>query len=286
MGTDDDPRDSFIFPSSFRVAGRFLLFRKSYPLHLWETAEKQACFRQGRSFCVPPIPWYDGGYTDIREIARMQAQLKVAKGSSTGKIFSIAGSQFIIGRATGCHLRPQSDAISRQHCAFVVKDGRLYVKDLGSRNGTYLNNEKLSKAAEVKNGDAVRVGPLYLEVIIPQAPKNQADTETVGVAGVNAATTTTKSSTEEGGLIDWLLEEDASEQDHATATREFSIDTSVTTTIIRADIEEESAEDKKKKKKKKKEFGKLPAKTGDSKDTENSKEAAADTLRQLYNRGT
>jgi pSer/pThr/pTyr-binding forkhead associated (FHA) protein len=218
----------------------------------------------------------------------MQAQLKVAKGSSSGKLFRIDGQQFIIGRATGCHLRPQSDAISRQHCAFIVKDGHLYVKDLGSRNGTMLNGAKLSSASQVKNGDQVQVGPLHLEVVLTDSAPAQDSTETTKSAKKAAAPV---ANGEEGGFIDWLMEEDAKEQSSSTSTREFDIDTALSTTVIQTNDDETEEQDKsekadKKKKKKKKEFGKLPTKGADLDSTENSCDAAADTLRQLYNRGT
>jgi pSer/pThr/pTyr-binding forkhead associated (FHA) protein len=214
----------------------------------------------------------------------MQAQLKVAKGSSSGKLFRIDGNQFIIGRATGCNLRPQSDAISRQHCAFIVKEDRLYVKDLGSRNGTHLNGQKLAKAAEVTDGDRVQVGPLYLEVIISSQSETPTQTGTDTVNQKVAATTGKQANKD--GLIDWLME-DESKEDEVVATREFNLDSAVTTTITpKPEDEVEEAEKAAKKKKKKKEFGKLPTNSQDQKDTDTSRDAAADTLRQLYNRGT
>lgn len=211
----------------------------------------------------------------------MHAQLKVARGSSAGKTFPIDGKQFIVGRATGCHLRPQSDAISRQHCAFIVKGDRLYVKDLGSRNGTYVNEEQLTAAAQLKSGDIVRVGPLVLEVDLSQSDEaTQLATETLNVADTPTTSASTDSA-DEDLISDWLQDLDVDEPEKTT--REFSLDATITTTVIRTDDSEPPTDDdKKKKKKKKKEFSKLPDKSTQKAKADTSRDAAADTLRELF----
>ncbi len=70
-------------------------------------------------------------------------------------------SEFIIGRDPQCHLRPASQAISKQHCGVVVRNGRVFVKDYGSTNGTQVNGTLLQAAeVEVENGASIVVGPL------------------------------------------------------------------------------------------------------------------------------
>ncbi|MCA9134315.1 MAG: FHA domain-containing protein, partial [Planctomycetales bacterium] len=63
----------------------------------------------------------------------MQMQLKVVTGGHEGKLISVKHDKFLIGRSDECHIRPKSDSISRRHCAFVHKDGRILLVDLKSR---------------------------------------------------------------------------------------------------------------------------------------------------------
>ena len=66
----------------------------------------------------------------------MKVSLVVASGAHEGKVIQITGPQFLIGRNPQCHLRPASQAISKNHCGVLVRDGKVYVKDFGSTNGT------------------------------------------------------------------------------------------------------------------------------------------------------
>lgn len=98
----------------------------------------------------------------------MQVFLKVVAGSHAGKEIAIASEKFLIGRSDNCQLRPKSDSISRQHCVLVVRDGRVLVQDLKSRNGTFVNETRLppDRAKVLKPGDRLRVGKLEFEVVV------------------------------------------------------------------------------------------------------------------------
>lgn len=90
----------------------------------------------------------------------MEVQLVVASGSRAGQAIRITGSKFIIGRADDCHLKPRSDLISRYHCAIISEDGYVAIRDLGSKNGVFLNGQRVPLESELKNGDKLNVGPL------------------------------------------------------------------------------------------------------------------------------
>jgi pSer/pThr/pTyr-binding forkhead associated (FHA) protein len=72
--------------------------------------------------------------------------------------------KFLIGRAKECALRAGSEAISRRHCAIIRRESGYTVRDLGSRNGTHVNGEKISSEVPLKDGDELRVGPLTFRV--------------------------------------------------------------------------------------------------------------------------
>ena len=94
----------------------------------------------------------------------MDVKLIVANGKRAGQSIPIAGSKFFIGRAEDCHLRPRSDLVSRHHCALVVEEGRVSIRDFGSKNGTLVNGERVQSEQELKNGDQLTVGNLEFKV--------------------------------------------------------------------------------------------------------------------------
>src|SRR5438105_222585 len=59
----------------------------------------------------------------------------------------------VLGRQSDCDCCLNFAFISRRHCAFFVRDGNLWVQDLGSQNGTLLNGEPLRDAHPLHEGD-------------------------------------------------------------------------------------------------------------------------------------
>jgi pSer/pThr/pTyr-binding forkhead associated (FHA) protein len=81
-------------------------------------------------------------------------------GKTEGKVIPITLSQFVIGRDPQCHLRPASAVISKRHCALLVRDGKIYLRDFDSTNGTFVNDQPVKGEVEVKHDDRLKVGPL------------------------------------------------------------------------------------------------------------------------------
>ena len=131
----------------------------------------------------------------------MHVKLKVLRGASAGKEVAISGPRFFIGRSEECHLRANSDAISRRHCAITVDNDEVKIRDLGSRNGTYVNGQRIEGEHRVQMGDQLRIGPLeflvtYLKTA-HQPPKPK------------ASDSAALSDDDMAGLIDdWLSEAD------------------------------------------------------------------------------
>jgi hypothetical protein len=69
-----------------------------------------------------------------------------------------------LGRAEECGLCPPDDYLSQFHARFVRRDGAWFVEDMGSTNGTFLNDQKLSGPMEVRAGDEVRAGTTKMEL--------------------------------------------------------------------------------------------------------------------------
>jgi len=96
----------------------------------------------------------------------MEVKLIVAHGKHAGREIPVPISKFLVGRAEDCHLRVHSELISRHHCVFLVEEGFVAVRDFQSKNGTFVNGDRIAPQAELKSGDRVQVGPMELEVQI------------------------------------------------------------------------------------------------------------------------
>lgn len=234
----------------------------------------------------------------------MQVKLKVLSGSHAGKEIKIPLAKFFIGRGEECHLRPQSDLISRHHCAIMIENGAATIRDLKSRNGTVVNGEKITGDCILKQGDKVKVGPLEFEVLIDHSLGGAKKPKVADVKEA-AARVTEKDNDEskiEEDITSWLEEADEQERTRritSPQTRQFRIDTDASGTVASPDTgtgkvpaahdtgkQAAAAADTSakadKKKKEKKEYGKLPQINKDSSAT--SRDAAADMLKKFFNR--
>jgi len=73
-------------------------------------------------------------------------------------------ASMVVGRAPECELLLADTYVSQQHARIFGKNGSWYVEDLGSTNGTFVNEQKLAAPAMVQPGDRVRVGTTVLEL--------------------------------------------------------------------------------------------------------------------------
>jgi FHA domain len=69
-----------------------------------------------------------------------------------------------IGRSEQSDLRLEDTYASTHHARMYDRDGVWYVEDLGSTNGTYLNQRRITAPAEVRAGDRVKIGKTVLEL--------------------------------------------------------------------------------------------------------------------------
>ncbi len=238
----------------------------------------------------------------------MRVKLRVMQGAQAGREVVIPVSEFLIGRGEECHLRPRSDAISRNHCAIVVTENQVIVRDLGSKNGSYVNDERVEGEQVVQAGDSFQVGPLQFEIVIEHVLGGAKRPAARDVKEV--ATRTAANSNEDLDIANWLEEEDDTDASQAVATpetRQFRIDetsnlaleTSVDgkpdsgeagdeelTAIDETAEETDEGDDTDKKSSgrwKKSEPGKLPPRPSTS--SKDSREAAALMLKRFFNRG-
>jgi len=231
----------------------------------------------------------------------MQVKLKILKGPNVGKEVKIPAPKCLIGRGEGCHMRAQSDAVSRRHCVIVTSDKEVVVRDLNSRIGTIVNDVRITEETVLLQGDVVRIGPLEFEVVVEHKPgksKRPAVNDLKDVLARTAESAHNSNSTSELGDINkWLDEADAVAKAQRIAdpeTRQYKLEDTDPGKVAAATSDTKSIEEAKKKAdeeakkkaeeeaKKKKEPGKLPARPQFS--AKNSRDAAADTLKKFFNR--
>ncbi|MEM8864315.1 MAG: SpoIIE family protein phosphatase [Planctomycetota bacterium] len=85
------------------------------------------------------------------------AFLTIAQGVEPGKRFELDADQSIIGRSSDCQVSLDVAAVSRRHAALVQDAGRFFVEDLGSRNGTLVNGQKIVDRTPLRDGDRILV---------------------------------------------------------------------------------------------------------------------------------
>ena len=88
----------------------------------------------------------------------------VAPAESKGITFDL-GEETTVGRGSNCGVAlAQDSTVSQLHARFFRKDGKMYVEDLGSTNGTFVNRRQAKRAVAVRRGDRVQVGQTVLEL--------------------------------------------------------------------------------------------------------------------------
>lgn len=70
----------------------------------------------------------------------------------------------VIGRGAECDLRLDDTFVSQEHARIFAKSGSWYVEDLGSTNGTFVNEQRLAAPAMLTSGDRIRLGTTVLEL--------------------------------------------------------------------------------------------------------------------------
>jgi DNA-binding winged helix-turn-helix (wHTH) protein len=88
--------------------------------------------------------------------------------------FPLNVGEHIIGRDRHADIRLDASTVSRRHARLTVLAGGLQLEDLGSKNGTFCANERITEAVRVSDGDIVRIGSLTLTIHL--APPVTTDT--------------------------------------------------------------------------------------------------------------
>lgn len=111
--------------------------------------------------------------TDIRkalstleeEAKQKPACLLVAGGELNGSIFNLNPGENTVGRNPDCAISLDFHGVSRRHFTIESNENDFIVNDLGSANGTYLNNQKLEAPTVLKRGDVIKIGAIAMKYL-------------------------------------------------------------------------------------------------------------------------
>lgn len=80
-----------------------------------------------------------------------------------GRSFEL-GEELTMGRAAGCQITLEDTYVSQLHARVFRRDGQIWVEDLGSTNGTFLNRRKVTAPVAIRRGDRLQLGQTVLEL--------------------------------------------------------------------------------------------------------------------------
>jgi anti-anti-sigma regulatory factor len=109
----------------------------------------------------------------------MKFFLIVAKGKHKGMPIEIKVDLFMIGSAKMCQLRSQKPGVGAEHCALVMRDRKVFIRDMNSGHVTVVNGSAMPPSQEwpIHAGDRLEVGPLEFVVQMREKALSQRDTE-------------------------------------------------------------------------------------------------------------
>jgi pSer/pThr/pTyr-binding forkhead associated (FHA) protein len=88
----------------------------------------------------------------------------ISQSSQAGLAAELAGGVIMIGRGADCQLILEDDYVSTRHARVVSTPNGIYVEDLGSTNGTYVNGQRITAPTTITLADTVRIGKTILRL--------------------------------------------------------------------------------------------------------------------------
>ncbi|HIA01551.1 MAG TPA: FHA domain-containing protein [Myxococcales bacterium] len=87
------------------------------------------------------------------------------------------GSQVMVGRGANCHVRLDGDLVSRTHAAIHVEDQDVVLHDLGSMNGTFVNDRRVTAPRTLNSGDQIRIA--FFKLVFEERSPSSSATPTL-----------------------------------------------------------------------------------------------------------
>lgn len=125
----------------------------------------------------------------------------ILTGKHQGQKMTLPEKDLVIGRDEDCQIRLVGSEVSRRHTQVRFINGECFVSDLGSRNGTLINDQVIKNETKLEPGDILRVGAMafQLEGAKPKPPAKQMRIGHDGLVHIPDVT--------DDSIADWLNED-------------------------------------------------------------------------------
>lgn len=123
------------------------------------------------------------------------SELIIQSGKLQGKKLVLPPKKMVVGRDDDCDMKIASSLVSRKHCSLTSTADGIVVEDLGSQNGTHVNDVPIDGPTLLKEGDTLRIGAIVL--IVPVQPKAKPGTQPVVVPQAKIS---------DADIADWLMD--------------------------------------------------------------------------------
>jgi pSer/pThr/pTyr-binding forkhead associated (FHA) protein len=144
-------------------------------------------------------------------------ELIIQSGKHQGKKLVLPDADVIVGRDDDCQIRLATNDVSRKHCIIRSTPEGLVLRDLGSRNGTLVNDVRVEQERLLLPGDRVRIGPILLEV--PHARPSQPAAAPSAAVKSGPSASVHSDSVGDDEIASWLTEGDEIETGTTTIVR-------------------------------------------------------------------
>src|SRR4029077_911937 len=105
------------------------------------------------------------------------SSLRVLQGPRAGDLIPLDGDRFVLGRNPDCGIVIPATSVSREHAQILRLQGKYFIEDKQSRNGTFVNNQAINARTALKNNDRIRICD-FIAAFLDQPPDpDQADDE-------------------------------------------------------------------------------------------------------------
>jgi len=110
-------------------------------------------------------------------MGELMSALQIQSGANQGETITLEQERVILGRNPECGIVIPVTSVSREHAQIVRVQGRFYIEDMKSRNGTFVNNQQIAARTQLKNNDKIRICDFQATFVEPPARPTTDDDE-------------------------------------------------------------------------------------------------------------